>query len=341
MFTKCSMGAFDDLMLYMENDPEWQKADYIKPVMDGVQYQGQQFVMPITYTIPMMLSTEEILKENNIALTSESNADEIITEWEKYWKNTNPLTGKPLSLRPSMYYSFDQWFHLGIVDFENQKVDLNSPYIKKMADAFQYGYELEDVHSINGGVNIGENMNSLKEQKLTSIVCEYDLDDYYRAVYHLDTMGTPAVIPMRDAEGKIHVEVRFMAGINANSQNKELAWEFIKCILSEENQYGITEDLTEQGTPVNKEACRRMGEDVFCKGGISVTDPFFGTYGIVLDHSYYEKFTAIQNDIASSYMLFPGFGITFNHIRKVAAGEETYEEAMKRVKSYYTIYVSE
>ena len=57
-----------DLKPFIEKDKDFKKENYNMKVIDAGLYNGQQVIMPLDYYVNQYITTEQLLKSNNIKL---------------------------------------------------------------------------------------------------------------------------------------------------------------------------------------------------------------------------------------------------------------------------------
>ena len=111
------------------------------------------------------------------------------------------------------------------IDVEKKSVNLNSDaYISLLKEV----KELSDNHAFDADVDF------YNTEYYYAATCDYDVQ---AAFYELDEQsGLSYSMPVADSEGNTAVNANYCMALNSASQNKDLAWEFMKYLLSEEVQ---------------------------------------------------------------------------------------------------------
>ena len=220
-------GAFEDLNEFIENDPEFDLSKYNANVLKGGQVEGKQYIMPLTYTIPLVLTTQELLDKAGFDISTADNYNAFLEECLKY-KQAN-IPGAP-------ELSLDYYMHpylADAVDYDTGEVKINTP---ENRETIRLNYEavasLSDAEGYGRGgfyaLKIFENEAMFVQVVQPAVI--YVLS--YRA---LKEIGTPVMAAVRDAEGRLMAEIHEYAMINASSPNQENAYAFLKLLMSDEN----------------------------------------------------------------------------------------------------------
>jgi multiple sugar transport system substrate-binding protein len=246
LYKAVDTGVFSDINLLIKNDKEFDLSQYNTRILDSGIFDNKRYIIPIDYDVPVFLTTDEILRLNNIQIdTNDWDIDSFKQILSTYYKNNKQ--GK---------YFFSQFVSLNtliqndykhFIDYDTKELNLNSLEFKSFLDLYKIlfdGYRNEP--------RVGEMMNSGDIIADNPIVTNpYEL--YKRqSDIKFYTGGTIRMYPFPTYTGKKEYTAypNSMAAIPAKCKNKKAAFDFIKIILSEEIQNSESLD----GTPVNKKA---------------------------------------------------------------------------------------
>ena len=220
-------GAFADLNEFLENDPEFDLSKYNANVLKGGQVEGKQYIMPLTYRLPLVLTTQELLDKTGFDISTADNYNAFLEECLKY-KQAN-IPGAP-------ELSLDYYMHpylADAVDYDTGEVKINTP---ENRETIRLNYEavasLSDAEGYGRGGFYAQKIfeNEAMLPQATQPASLYMIS--YRA---LKGTATPVMAAVRDAEGRLMAEIHEYAMINANSPNQENAYAFLKLLMSDEN----------------------------------------------------------------------------------------------------------
>ena len=247
-------GAFADLNEFLEADPEFDLSKYNANVLKAGQVEGKQYIMPLTYTIPLVLTTQELLDKTGFDISTADNYNAFLEECLKY-KQANIPGAPELSLD---YYM--RPYLADAVDYDTGEAKINTP---ENRETIRLNYEavasLSDAEGYGRGgfyaLKIFENEAMFVQVVQPAVI--YVLS--YRA---LKEIGTPVMAAVRDAEGRLMAEVNEYAMINANSPNQENAYAFLKLLMSDENYLGISHKAS---VPISNDAMHSCLEGMIGK----------------------------------------------------------------------------
>ena len=220
-------GAFADLNEFLEADPEFDLSKYNANVLKAGQVEGKQYIMPLTYTIPLVLTTQELLDKAGFDISTADNYNAFLEECLKY-KQANIPGAPELSLD---YYM--RPYLADAVDYDTGEVKINTP---ENRETIRLNYEavasLSDAEGYGSGGFYAQKIfeNEAMLPQATQPASLYMIS--YRA---LKGTATPVMAAVWDAEGRLMAEIHEYAMINANSPNQENAYAFLKLLMSDEN----------------------------------------------------------------------------------------------------------
>ena len=220
-------GIFADLNEFIEADPEFDLSKYNANVLKAGQVEGKQYIMPLTYTIPLVLTTQELLDKTGFDISTADNYNAFLEECLKY-KQANIPGAPELSLD---YYMTP--YLADAVDYDTEEVKINTP---ENRETIRLNYEavasLSDAEGYGRG---GFYAQKIFENKAVFTQATQPASLYMISYRALKGTATPVMAAVRDAEGRLMAEINEYAMINANSPNKENAYAFLKLLMSDEN----------------------------------------------------------------------------------------------------------
>ena len=235
-------GAFCDLNNLIEKDTEFKLSDYNQTVLDSGIVNGKRYVLPISYRIPSLWTTKNILDKNGIHI------DASKWTWKDFFTEAKKFTNK--HNKENKYFIgnyFEPQYIMGdicseLVDYENKKTKFtSSEFIDFLKN---YKAISASICSSDQLRKQDEIINCLESNSIIITSTEGYIDPY--DVYALNSvlkqelgeevflLNNPS-LDNRLLKSAYPVE---MLGINSNCKSKEKAFEFIKLLLSEENQSG-------------------------------------------------------------------------------------------------------
>lgn len=235
-------GAFYDINIFMLEDTSLQLDEsYMTAVMKAGFIDGHQYFVPLQYTTASFLSTREILEENGFDAAACTTQNGFLNEAELFFSRnserclvTNDATATLLS------YQFPD-----LIDYEGIYTDMDVSRFKIMLELFKLDYkrsiEINDtLKSLNWYQQLSEGYSLF-----TIVSGGYS---QFQRMAMLKTIGEPIVIPVYDTSDKVVASVNTFAAIGSTSKNPQIAYDFIKLLLTD-YQNPMDADRNSQRTP--------------------------------------------------------------------------------------------
>ncbi len=226
------MGSFEDLSRYISMTPEMNDENYFMNVLQAAREESGKI-----YIIPYMakfnaLGFSKSLLENNANLEDELKkwksvrfsegmnlAKQLVDDTDK--KNSFLIQVNELSYTSCLIKDSLSQF----IDLVNKKVNIDTPeyinLLKSVKELSEHGYFSSDIDYYN-------------TEYYYAAINDYDVQ---AAFYSLDTSaGIAYCMPLADRDGNVDISANGCLALNSVSSHKDLAWEFIKYLLSEDVQ---------------------------------------------------------------------------------------------------------
>ena len=252
IYKTMATGVFCDLNPYFHNDEEFNFDDYIGGALTGGQMQKKQYIMPIQFNMPIVMTTMGILEENGIAPESLDTYEGFLDAAATF-KQNNPDSGL-LSYGADEAYLSDLYELCGLsfIDYVSNTITMDNDILQKFADVCKLYYNPKASDPLAGDV-----MNSLSERKFmfqTMNITNSFLQVNYAAMVskYLEDPAYLTLVP--DPYGGSTAYLMTFGAIPNGSANKLNAYRLLKILLSDEVQYGANATL---GMPVRKESFRK------------------------------------------------------------------------------------
>lgn len=226
------MGVFEDLSKYISMTPEFNDENYFMNVLQAARQDGGEI-----YMIPYMASFSVIGFSDGL-LEGQTDIRSTLETWEKAGfsqsvdlvrqlvteskkKNVFLIHSNELSYTNSLLGDSLEKF----IDVEERKVYLdNTEYIDL----------LNAVKELSAQDLFGSNVSFYNEDYSFAISKDYDVQAAYYCLAQ-DSDQTYCM-PLMDAKGNVAINANYCIALNSASGNKDLAWEFMKYLLSEDVQ---------------------------------------------------------------------------------------------------------
>ncbi|HEX2925161.1 MAG TPA: ABC transporter substrate-binding protein [Ruminiclostridium sp.] len=231
-------GAFCDLNTLIEKDPEIKLSDYNRTVLNSGIINGKRYAIPLSYTIPSLWTTKNILARNNIRIDSSK------WTWKDFFAEAKKYMDKNKGRKNYfvVYPSDAPQYIMGdicssLVNYKNKKTNFNSSkFIGFLKD-----YKAVSASFCPSDENVTgkEFKNSIINNSIvTSSTYGYISPDI---MFNLNSelakwlreevfiLGNPSL----DESSHKSAYPNRVIGINSNCKSKEKAFDFIKILLSE------------------------------------------------------------------------------------------------------------
>ena len=243
-------GVFAELDPLISKDKDFKISDFNKHIMAcGVQA-GKRYVVPMSYGIPVLITTRSILKENGIQIDPDNWSLKTLAQAAKTYMEKNKGRERYFFYIINEEYFITMLESSGIdfVDYINKKSKFNSPEFIDLLEIYREFYKAACPPSIIAKYGTNETqllpkgicvmLNARPEGSHTGTVS--GLFEFWYSEITVDYMENKhaEVYNLPDYYGKESISGRpgHLLGINSTSTNKEEAFNFIKCALSEEIQ---------------------------------------------------------------------------------------------------------
>ena len=342
-----STGIFEDLGGYFEADPEIDRADFVRGVMDGMLFRGKQFIVPLHYSVPLLMTSQALLEE--VGVEDPSDFDNLAEAARRY-RDLYPegtLFLDTGDINPVFINRQQLIWHAGIafIDYQQGEVSCGEEELRAVMDLVKLYYDPDYVEGDYGpddyklyGDYLTHGCLLRKECLFTDF--NYSYSSFSTACKALEISGGEAVafIP-KDPYGGVTAEIKEMAAIPTASRNKLNAWRLMKILLSDEIQAGRDErrhglPYFWVGLPVRESSLRKQAEYDVEYWGYTLEDEE--------DRAIFERYM----DLCASpnrARLLPG--IWFRYITlelfPYVYGEKPWEDCWKSFLNTIELYASE
>lgn len=237
-------GAFIDLAAYFNNDPDWSWDGYSVEVVNGILCGNKLYRLPLYFTLSLLVTTDTLLADSGINLKKCDTGIGLLNELAKCAEKANAGASdlKPMDFNSIYFWELD----VDPVSFENGKgkVKFTKDFDKAIEAYDAAGQQLgwfepwteEKNAEANRIMNQGTYARLIKNRTL--FVRASSLYGNLQDCRQL-TAGEhkPVYVPIYTVDGSgISAEADSTVSVSTSCKNPELAYEFVKCLLSEEAQ---------------------------------------------------------------------------------------------------------
>lgn len=252
-------GQLEDLAAYMASDADFNRNDYRGNILDAVAYNGGTWFMPLDYTFDYYAYDSTLLTGDAAAdfgADSAFTTEELIALAEAYYNGNDKLFNvyDYAKARGGMWATLLEENYASFADVQTKTANFDDGSFAALLNAVkQYsaqGYISEGMtgKQEEGGMMLSGPGQGPTERTFFKSKNVFNLTSQFTRYLgmRMNLMRAGGVMAIEDddeiagikanANGAVPFTSEQAYGINANSQNKETAWAFIKFLLSEEMQ---------------------------------------------------------------------------------------------------------
>lgn len=258
----CGMGVFTDLSRYILDTPEFNEKNYFMNVLQAAREEGGEiYLVPLQANFDAVgFSTELLAGHRDMESRLEKRQSIPFSEAMEIGRVLADGAGKPncfLAQQTGVSYmcSLIEGSLARYVDIGGKSCHLDTPEYRKLLQS------VKSLTESGKGYFPPDDMDYYTTEYQFAAYRDYDVQ---AAFYELDPKGGLSYsMPLSDEEGNVPIRSHNCVAINSASENKTLAWEFLKYLLSEE----VQTNPSIFGLAVNK------------KGFASCVDRYYRFYG--------------------------------------------------------------
>ena len=246
-----------DLGGYMEKDGSFDDSHYYMNILNALKYDNRFYTLPVSISFNVLAVDKKILEKESVSI------DDSAWNWKEAIAAGRKLTGSGGSARKlfmpvtsSMLLDYLlQGNYSQFLDLNGKKASFNTQefidllkMVKEFGESGQSG-----THSYSANYSDPEAIEKGSIVFNPQVFMDYTSYAFLRSLYkdQVKLLKYPAA---GDAQGKVFNPQALLA-LNNNSRNKDVAWEFLRLLLSDEIQ---SEELS--GFAVNRSALKKVAE---------------------------------------------------------------------------------
>ncbi len=326
-------GVFAPLDEFMTDEAGWDGGQYVMPVIDGGKFAGVQYVMPLTYRVPLVLSSQEALDEIGFNMDACQDTGSLLKEVSALYEKDHQ---NRILLGMAGFMAFPQLLEGDFLDYESESIDIDPQVLQEACESYKNLYEEDRTDSLSELAYYGYGVDILDREGFIAVIT--DIDIMLMPVTAIAAKETPVILPAGFAGEGAVAQVASYTGIRANSENKENAWNMLKILMGEEMQTAVSENTI--SVPVLKSV-----QDKKIQTRLQLSLEEAEDYGLPAADPG-EEFLAKYRE----YLASPGKTIFINNTCTVNfyntmlpfyEGQSDYESCLQEFESYIKIYLSE
>lgn len=332
-------GVFAELDPLFEADPDFRREDFYGDVMSAGVYRGRQYVMPLTFNLPLLLTSREALEEADFHTENCGDYLGFAEEVDRYLREGRE-TKVFNRIQFGMYYP--SLLGIDFLGYEERTADFSAPEFARAAELYSRLFP-QDMPEVDTGYTgmMGGYTDVAGREALFALYDAMSAYELFLNASAISSRETPVLLPVRAADGKNTALVGNSAAIGARSPNRQNAYDFLKLLLAESWQNGgsVSGDLPMRRSCLEDRiaAAREMTNNQVLDTGDGSTVPL-----PPLPESFYGEYRAELGNIGHvsfSYGFLPGE--VFNYMGAYYRGEKSFETCRKELTESVKIYMSE
>lgn len=224
----CSLGILQELNTFIESDPEFQSEEIFQTAMDiGKGMEEIQYALPYEVVPTMLFVNKTLLRQEGIEMPQQDwTWDDFLEICRKVTKDTDG-DGRIDQFGTYNYSWQDAMYTSGGSAFDNEKqnVDFSNQYV---IESVKF---MKELLALNQGENVTqEDFDAGKVAFMPLTFAEYrTYKTYpYKIKKYSNFQWDCTTFPGRTHGENISKVDALLMGINHDSTEKELAWEFLK-----------------------------------------------------------------------------------------------------------------
>lgn len=315
-------GQLENLDAYMDADGSFNRSDYRANILDAVKYQGGTWFLPLDYTFDYYAYDRTLISGGAAASFGSSGAftvEQLIDIAKPVFDGSSKMFNSQNYVKgpgAGMFGKLLDEGYASFVDIENKKANFNDGSFEALLNAVKEYAELGYVpEGVTGQRDAGAVMSKMREAPIEryfyktknnfSLIQQFNRNSGRKMMIMI--AGSLAGVEdddeiagmSADKNGNVPFNFGQAYGLNANSQNKQTAWEFIKFMLSEEMQ--LSTNLSPMSMPLLNSAREEKAEMVLSGAFMGRGEPLDDAQREVLG-KYMEAEEKLANQINSYIM---------------------------------------
>ena len=325
-------GAFSDLNMYLDSDTEINHDTLYDNVLRACEMNNKLTYMPLCFSIDTLAGpTKYVGRKENWTF------DEMKEHWEKM-PDGSTISGH--KTKDYVYFTLLRGVLSSFIDYDKAECHFDS---KEFVNILDFINSFDDFTGYKEDMNYNSSL-FLFEDIIYSFRKFHN--NPYREYYGIDEAITYVGYPSSDNAGSyFNVSTDTIAISAMSSADKQKgAWEFIRMLVSYENQYKSTSNYDDE-FPINKKAFEDMGKDLYIHENESnIVEKFEGDVDEgFLSKDEYDQLVNLINSIKKINfdMEDDVFNIINDEIFAMFAGEKAPQQIAENIQNRVQLLVSE
>ena len=332
-----AQGCFLDLGEFLEADAEYQSLSFYPGTLEAGQWEGSQYILPLSIDTPMLLSTEEIFVKSELP----GNGTESLDSFGEKLLNWQEKSGTAAFDSTGFLNRIFLYGGLEFLDYETGQTVFKEEELKKLCDCYRSFAETEEAEQ-----EMFTPYEKLKEGELLFSSC--GTEDTWRmwvnAKALLGEETKPEVFALPNAAGETQTVITHGIGINRNTEHSELAYAAARSFLA---YHTMMEGQSGQGLPaVSSHGLWEALMQWYVSGSDFWNEAADGPASLVGGR---ESFAASYEETAGNQIKKAVFstditeenGLVFRAMEPYLKGEETFEACVRELNAALNVYLQD
>ena len=330
-------GVFADLEPYFEADNfDW--SGYNQAVMDGGMWDGHRLVVPLSYMLPVLYTSKTALEETGFSVENCDTFDGFLDEVEKM--ESDPKQTRETFRSEDAFYYFPYNAGLPYVDYDRQKVDLSFPELEQGASIYKNLNPVIELGFSDGSDIAGA--ADIRDGKCLFTYPDFPLYGFFLAAGGINKFDDAVMLPIRDTQGGIRARISSAVMVRNSSPNLQVAYEFIKFLLSEEFQLDTIGWRWQNFSVLDAANERYYIENTVERNNsmIAPDNPYGFEGNIVLPREDYDELASYMDEVGGVFFYTKETNF-LRYIGDYLSGDASYKEAVRSAERQMNLYLSE
>lgn len=324
-------GAFENVEDWMKRDAEFDQQQYLMNIMEGSKMNGGLYIMPVEFYLEALYGDEDGLKKAGLTI------DDKNWTWNQFAEMNKQLKGKNGSTYSMNFLPADAMINNLVSDNYNRLIDGASG--KASFDSPFFTELLTEVKQMYDDKELSGDTTELKRGLLSYSLMTSPSDYLVRLAAYFKNGKVYQKPHAADQQSGVSFLVTNQIAMNAHSEVKRDAWEFMKFLMSKEMQSYPHQTGFSMNKAVNEKAIddvmkNGVDKDVGAKGGgavVKVTD---------------ENLDALRDMLSEASLRNVGYETTVQKIiaeevKAFFAGQKSAEAVAKLIQNRVMTYLNE
>ncbi len=337
-------GAFEDLTQVLAADIDLEEGPYQRIIFDSIAYEGHNYLIPLHYSLPMFITTEEAMAKSHIDFEGAGDTIALLTELGDYWEQEQHKEKPAYAMTYPRYILMSPHIagmHYG--DYKTGEVQIDFDVLRQILDQWKRTHRLNvpDVKISLLPIEPELLYDQMQAGTFTSSFGFYGYSNYFRALQWFGQGSKPRLYPWRNMEGGVTAKLESALAIRRGAPNAQNAWNFIQIALSKEAQMDVTNVLWYPHMtciPVNRQVWEEAFQQTFSNRLVYDEPPLELP---AVPQEDYDRFVALQEEITGVFLRFPTDREVFDMFTPYLEGTASFEKCRQDAEDFLRIYLSE